>query len=221
MKQYLFFVIASIVVTITYGQQVTMYQHINFDGASKSFSPGTRISQLENWNPSPFWRGIIGCGDICNDNISSIKVPQGLKVTVWEHKDFTGRSMVFTSDISNLVPSGWNDIITSFVVEWYTPPPAPQAQNCVGNGVVTFNNQSSQSLWFYYWYAEDIASGSDECQIRKLWKKLDPGNNQFTIPKNKTLVFRICTGETCLNNYVKQYGTLYSCQTNNGLVNIF
>src|SRR4051794_10661266 len=66
------------------------------------------------------------------------------------------------------------------------------AQLCKGNGIVTFVNSSSQPLWFFYWYAEDVANASRECRIRRFWKQLDAGNNLFTIPKNKTLIFRIC-----------------------------
>src|SRR5690349_17806597 len=76
---------------------------------------------------------------------------------------------------------------------------------CKGNGIVTFVDSSSQPLWLYYWYAEDVKNASHECQIRRFWKQLDAGNNQFTIPRNKTLIFRICTSTECLNNVVKQY----------------
>ena len=92
------------------------------------------------------------------------------------------------------------------------------AQPCKGNGIVTFINSSSQPLWLYYWYVEDVAKVSNECRIRRLWKQLDAGNNQFIIPKNKTLIFRICTSTECLNNMIKQYGIVNYCNVTNGIV---
>jgi hypothetical protein len=89
---------------------------------------------------------------------------------------------------------------------------------CKGNGVVTFVDSSSQPLWLYYWYAEDVVNASHECQIRRFWKQLDAGNNQFTIQRNKTLIFRICTSTECLNSVVKQYGIVNYCNAANGTV---
>jgi len=89
---------------------------------------------------------------------------------------------------------------------------------CRGNGIVTFVDSSSQPLWLYYWYAEDVVNASHECQIRRFWKQLDAGNNQFTIPENKTLIFRICTSTECLNSVVKQYGIVNYCTAANGTV---
>ena|SRR3982750_4795745 len=89
---------------------------------------------------------------------------------------------------------------------------------CKGNGVVTFVDSSSQPLWLYYWYAEDVVNASHECQIRRFWKQLDTGSNQFTIQRNKTLVFRICTSTKCLNSVVKQYGIVNYCSVANGTV---
>jgi hypothetical protein len=89
---------------------------------------------------------------------------------------------------------------------------------CKGNGVITFVDSSSQPLWLYYWYAEDVENASHECQIRRFWKQLDAGNNQFTIPRNKTLIFRICISTECLNSVVKQYGIVNYCNADNGTV---
>jgi hypothetical protein len=223
MKKILLSLIVLCVFYSAFAQQVTMYVDENYGGASKAFSPGTRISKLDDFNPSGFWRGFgFGCGDICNDNITSLKVPTGLKVTVYEHMNFTGRSRVFTADCPNVGPE-WNDIITGFVVEYNSAsPPLSTTQNCQGNGVVNFYNTYSQSVWLFYWYAEDVANGSEECKVRRLWKQLAYGNNTFQIPKNKTLVYRIYTRnvapDDCSSTYTKLYGSAYSCQWNNGTV---
>ena len=91
-------------------------------------------------------------------------------------------------------------------------------QQCKGNGIVTFVNSSPEPLWFYYWYAEDVNNASHEDRIRRFWKQLDAGNNLFTIPENKTLIFRICTSTEYLNNVIKQYGIVYYCNTINGVI---
>lgn len=52
-----------------------------------------------------------------NDDISSIRVPQGWKVTIFEHDNFVGKSLVLTSDNSCLVNNGFNDAMSSMIVE--------------------------------------------------------------------------------------------------------
>jgi hypothetical protein len=89
---------------------------------------------------------------------------------------------------------------------------------CKGNGIVIFVNTSSQPLWFYYWYPQDVADASHECRFRRLWKQLDAGNNLFAIPKDKTLIFRICTGTQCADSFIKQYGIVQYCNVNNGII---
>jgi hypothetical protein len=51
-----------------------------------------------------------------NDRLSSINIPSGFKVTIYEHNGFSGRSQTFTSTISCL-PADWNDMASSIVVE--------------------------------------------------------------------------------------------------------
>jgi hypothetical protein len=52
-----------------------------------------------------------------NDRISSIRVFGNAEVTVYQDRNFTGRSQTFTADVSDLRPGGWNDTITSFRVQ--------------------------------------------------------------------------------------------------------
>ncbi len=54
-----------------------------------------------------------------NDHISSVRVPKGLRVTLFEHQNFTGRSLTLTSDApaSFLVKNKFNDATTSLTVE--------------------------------------------------------------------------------------------------------
>jgi len=51
-----------------------------------------------------------------NDEVTSIRIDPGLKITVWENANYSGRSTVFTKSIANVGPV-WNDIISSFRVD--------------------------------------------------------------------------------------------------------
>ena len=51
-----------------------------------------------------------------NDRVSSIRVFGNAQVTVFQDRDYQGRSQTFTSDVADLRREGWNDLITSFRV---------------------------------------------------------------------------------------------------------
>ncbi|MGS2761554.1 endo-beta-N-acetylglucosaminidase H [Sinomicrobium sp. M5D2P9] len=53
---------------------------------------------------------------VTNDDISSLKVPLGFTVTVYEHDNFGGNSAELTSDISCLTQINFNDEISSLVI---------------------------------------------------------------------------------------------------------
>ncbi len=84
---------------------VVVYEHINYGG---------------------YW-AILGVGDytlaslnslgIQNDAITSLKVGDGFKITLFEHNDFGGLSLVRTVDDTWLEASGWNDRVSSIRVE--------------------------------------------------------------------------------------------------------
>ncbi len=77
------------------------YQHCDYQGAVSTLSPG-------RYN---IWEMGIG-----NDSISSLRVSPGLRVTLFEHANFSGRSISFTTDISCLVSYGFNDLTSSIIV---------------------------------------------------------------------------------------------------------
>jgi hypothetical protein len=58
-------------------------------------------------------------GIVDNDKLSSVKVPKGMKVTLYEHGGYTGRSIVLTEDASAefLKKNKFNDIASSIRVE--------------------------------------------------------------------------------------------------------
>jgi len=90
--------------------KATVYEHANFQGISKELLPGSY--------------GIGGFG-LPNDTLSSLKVDKGLKVTLYEHGDGTGRSKTFTSDAA-WVGDDFNDITSNIKVELVREIPTEQ-----------------------------------------------------------------------------------------------
>lgn len=81
---------------------VVIYAHANFQGASKALSEG-RYFDVNS----------LGIG---NDRLSSLRVPAGMQVTLYEHAHGLGRSKIFTQDTS-YVGDDFNDITSSLKVE--------------------------------------------------------------------------------------------------------
>jgi hypothetical protein len=113
------------------GPAVEIFKDINFSNGSAgnchmTFHNGEGIQYMD-MTPragTSFWQqagGVLGINDgacVRNDEISSIRVPKGLKVICWENANYSGRVTVFTEDCANVGPI-WNDIISSFRVEAY------------------------------------------------------------------------------------------------------
>ena len=83
---------------------VTIYKD-NFAGASLALRAG--------------YYDHFELGNITNDNLSSVKVPKGMKVTLYEHGGYAGRTLVLTQDAAApyLVQNKFNDITSSIFVE--------------------------------------------------------------------------------------------------------
>jgi hypothetical protein len=84
---------------------VSLRQHCDYSGWTASFGIG-------NYNLA----AINAAGGL-NDDASSIRVPAGLRVTLYEHDNFTGASLVRTADDNCFVNEGWNDRVSSLRVE--------------------------------------------------------------------------------------------------------
>jgi hypothetical protein len=82
--------------------RVTLFVDCPFVGTSVSLAPG-------NYNMNQ-----IG---LPNDSISSVRVPSGLQLVLFEHSDFAGASVVITSDAACLTDRGWNDRASSLRVQ--------------------------------------------------------------------------------------------------------
>lgn len=84
---------------------VELYEHCNYRG--------------RKWTLPFGWfklRDLTRAG-VPNDSLSSLKLLQPAKVTVFEHDKFQGRSRAFTHSRSCLVQDGMNDVLSSVWVE--------------------------------------------------------------------------------------------------------
>lgn len=94
--------------TVTENGVATAYKDCNYGGYAVSVPVGDyTLSAMTS-------RGIL------NDDISSLRVNSGYRVTLYEHDNFTGASIVVTADNSCLVGAGWNDRASSMRVSTNT-----------------------------------------------------------------------------------------------------
>ncbi len=83
----------------------TMYKDCNYAGYAVALNPGTyTLSQLN----------ALG---ILNNDISSLKVNAGYKVTLYNDDNFGGATLVKTGEDACLVDDSWNDLASSLKVE--------------------------------------------------------------------------------------------------------
>ena len=96
------------------GTTVVIYQNPDFRGDSRVVN-----GSLSDLDDIP---GCGGAGADWDDCISSIRIPNGFEVTVFENDQYSGASMTFTSDVpdsdSQRGPCGddWDDCISSIQV---------------------------------------------------------------------------------------------------------
>ena len=134
----LFFVGAS----LSGQNNIGLFEQCNYGGKKSFLNPGSyKVWQL----------------GIENDKLSSMQIPEGMKITIYEHNDFKGRSAVYTANISCLT-DGWDDMASSVVVETLYNQP-----NYNQNDYVTFFNDCyskgySQSLRPGTYYGEQLGS---------------------------------------------------------------
>ncbi|SHL72417.1 Polysaccharide lyase [Chitinophaga jiangningensis] len=85
--------------------QTTLYQNCSYGGWAASFGPGSYNSAA-----------LTAAGAVNND-ASSLKVPAGLRVTLFDGDNFTGDSLVITADASCIKnTSTMNDKASSMIV---------------------------------------------------------------------------------------------------------
>jgi hypothetical protein len=90
--------------TLSGAPKVSIHQHCGYQGWKVELPPGRySLADLQA-------RGFV------NDDASSIKFLRDGKITIFEH-DFTGRQATFTSSVNCLVDYGFNDTVSSVIVE--------------------------------------------------------------------------------------------------------
>jgi chitinase len=86
----------------------TFYKDCNYGGTAISLPAGS------------YTRAQMIAKGINDDDISSLKVQSGYKVTLYWDDNFTGTTLVKTGDDDCLVDDGWNDKVTSLVISTNT-----------------------------------------------------------------------------------------------------
>lgn len=117
--------------TITASSQnyVTLYEDCIYAGKSYTLEAGSyRDYQMK----------------VGNDKLSSLQIPYGFKVTLYENNNFQGRSQTFTANTTCL-DAQWNDVASSIVVESTIPGGYNQNDYVIFYND-TYNRGYSQSL---------------------------------------------------------------------------
>ncbi len=95
--------------------EVKIFTQKNYNGDEATVNIGAILPCMDPNNPDYEEKSEEIIRKVGNDQISSFQIPKGLKLTVWEHCPFEGKSKVFTSNTTNL--EEWDDIISSLKVE--------------------------------------------------------------------------------------------------------
>ena len=83
------------------GDRITLYVDCNFRGGSHQLRPGTYNADQ------------LGIG---NDRLSAIRIPNGMKVTVYTDNNLRGSHLTFDRDVE-CMPTNYNDKVSSIRVE--------------------------------------------------------------------------------------------------------
>ena len=120
---------------------VCFYDDINYGGAYFCTNTNTTNGMLE-----------------MNDRISSIRVFGNAEVTIYQDRNFSGRSERIAADVSDLRPAGWNDTITSFRVQPTTVGQASRWGRPVtpANGACFYSNVNFDGEYFCSRQGESI-----------------------------------------------------------------
>ena len=124
---------------------VTLYQHCNYGGYSASLQPGSyTLSQLQ----------ALG---LQNDDLSSMRVASGYKATLYQHHNFTGNTVVITGDDDCLVNEGFNDDISSIIVESNTVDPGDPGTANGTHKRLKIINGCGGDMWIQWLSAPGVA----------------------------------------------------------------
>ncbi|MFD5922484.1 peptidase inhibitor family I36 protein [Kitasatospora sp. NPDC058201] len=114
---------------------VTVYVDYDYKGKTATLKPGRH--QVD---PS------------LNDSISSVRVPAGWTVTLYEHTDFSGEKAVLTADTAR-VPAALQDKASAILIEEAAKAGSDESDDD-GTSILSAENGDN---WFYF---EDQSDGS-------------------------------------------------------------
>jgi hypothetical protein len=100
-KKSMFTLIAVCAFTLANAQQVAVFSDCNYTGR-QGYLPAGRYYSYQMKVP--------------NDRLSSLQVPYGMKITVYEHDNFQGRSKTYYGDMPCL-ETDWRNMASSLIVE--------------------------------------------------------------------------------------------------------
>ena len=95
----------------------------------------------------------VSCYYDWNDCASSLKVSSGYTAILFENSNYGGRSIAFTSDVSDLRNYNFNDVASSVKVIWGVAPCATTDTNymcsvsCGGSGTSSYISSDSPGYW--------------------------------------------------------------------------
>ena len=84
-------------------ESVIIYADANYQGQSATLLPGN-------------YSTMAAAGNFPNDAVSSLYIPQGYRVVLYEHENFGGKSTTLTASRSSFFLSNWNDKTSSIAV---------------------------------------------------------------------------------------------------------
>lgn len=106
-------------------QQTVVAQRVMSAALIQTFSWPMTEARVTLFTDCPFSGTSVslGVGDynmnqigLPNNSISSLRVPSGLQLTLFDHNNFEGASVAISSDHSCLTDNGWNDRASSLRV---------------------------------------------------------------------------------------------------------
>ncbi len=104
---------------------ITLYKDSNYTGTSQTLTVGRYDYTLLT---------------IGNDQLSSMQVPSGCKVTLYQNGAFSGATQTLTKDWAGSASDPWNDITSGVEVMESTTITSTTPINCAGSGVTIYNS---------------------------------------------------------------------------------
>ena len=131
--------------TPTSGGNVTVYQHCNYGGYAVSLAPGKyTMAQLQ-------------AKGIKNDDLSSIKIPNGMIAKAYQHDNFQGQSWSLTTNESCFVSKGLNDVVSAIEITAKTvEKPVNKTVNGLSVKQVSFNGGAFVDKGAKRWVETDV-----------------------------------------------------------------